>query len=63
MRMERTLALSVAAGAALLLFTGVASAETGSVHTGEEIELLRQLLEFINTFIEELNAPLSDTQG
>jgi len=61
--MNQKLALSVGVGAALLLFTGVASAETGIVPTDEEIEFLTQLLNIVDTFVESLDGLLTDTQN
>ena len=61
--MNRALWLSVAFGAALLLFTGVASAETGIVPTDSEIEFLTQLLDLVDTFVDGVRHLLSETSN
>lgn len=59
--MKRKLALSVGIGAALLLFTGVASAETGITQT--EIDFFTQLLDIVETFAGDLKELLTSTQN
>ena len=61
--MNRALWLSIAFGAALLLFTGVASAETGIIPTDTEIAFLTQLLDIVETFVESLQGLLNETSN
>ncbi|MEZ3168984.1 hypothetical protein ABNG02_16865 [Halorubrum ejinorense] len=61
--MNRTLWLSIAFGTVLLLFTGVASAETGIVPTDSEIEFLTQLLDILDTFVDGVRSLLSETSN
>ena len=59
--MNRKIAVTVALGAALLLCTGVASADGGAALTAGELEFLNSLLEILHDFIESLQSLLSET--
>jgi len=61
--MNRQVALSVALGAALLLFTGVASADGGAQLSGSDVEFLNSLLEILTDFLESLQTLLSETSN
>jgi hypothetical protein len=61
--MNRTLRLSIALGAALLLFTGAVSAEPTIALADGEIEFLTQLLDIVDTFVDSVRNLLSDTSN
>ena len=54
--MRRTPGLLIGLSAMLLLFTGVASAETGVILTSSETGFLSELFNIISSYIDELTA-------
>ena len=63
MHMERSSKLLIVFSAVLLLFTGVASAETGIVLMTSESGSLFELLNIIDSFINDLKSLFQPSMG